>query len=105
MINPITSDILNTEQNGHLNNLASSSEKGEPYALTRNRARCLDTAVLAGGSECLNSGIALVMNLFARRKIKVEHFNYAPHPKDFFVPNPCFACAFWVSATVRMVGR
>ena len=84
MINPITSDILNTEQNGHLNNLASSSEKGEPYALTRNRARCLDTAVLAGGSECLNSGIALVMNLFARRKIKVEHFNYAPHPKDFF---------------------
>ena len=38
MINPITSDILNTEQNGHLNNLASSSEKGEPYALTRNRA-------------------------------------------------------------------
>ena len=84
MINPITSDILNTEQNGHLNNLASSSEKGEPYALTRNRARCLDTAVLAGGSECLNSGIALVMNLIARRKIKVEHFNYAPHPKDFF---------------------
>ena len=84
MINPITSDILNTEQNGHLNNLASSSEKGEPYAFTRNRARCLDTAVRAGGSECLNSGIALVMNLFARRKIKVEHFNYAPHPKEFF---------------------
>ena len=50
MINPITSDILNTEQNGHLNNLASSSEKGEPYAFTLNRARCLDTAVLAGGS-------------------------------------------------------
>ena len=84
MINPITSDILNTEQNGHLNILASSSEKGDEYAFTRNRARCLDTAVLAGGSECLNSGIALVMNLVARRKIKVEHFNYAPHPVEFF---------------------
>ena len=63
MINPIASDILNTEQNGHLNNLASSSETGDEYAFTRNRARCLDTAVLAGGSECLNSGIALVLSL------------------------------------------
>ena len=37
--------------------------------------------------------------------MNVEHYNYTPHPKDFLLPNPCFACAFWVSATVRMVQR
>ena len=33
----------------------------------------------------------------------MEHFSIAPHPKDFFLPYPCFAHRFTVVWTKRMV--
>jgi len=84
MINPTNIATLNVLQNGHLNTLASSSEKGEPYALTLNLARCLDTAVLAGGSECLKSGMTIFKEVLVWWLKKVEHFNYTPHPIENF---------------------
>ena len=83
----MTSDILNTEQNGHLTILASSSEKGDEYALTLNLAKWFATAVLAGGSECLKSGMNVFKEVLVWWLKKVEHFYYAPHPIEFFQKN------------------
>ncbi len=84
MINPTNIATLNVLQNGHLNILASSSEKGEPYALTLNLAKWFATAVLAGGSECLKSGMTIFKEVLVWWLKKVEHFNYAPHPIENF---------------------
>ena len=87
MTNPTNIATLNVVQNGHLNNLASSSEKGEPYALTLNLAKWFATAVLAGGSECLKSGMTVFKEVPVWYVKKVEHFNYAPHPVEYFQKN------------------
>ena len=87
MMNPIASVILNTEQNGHLNTFASSSENGDPYARTLNLAKWFATAVLAGGSECLKSGMTVFKEVPVWYVKKVEHFNYAPHPVENFQKN------------------
>ena len=34
----------------------------------------------------------------------MEHFCYTPHPKDFCLPNSCFARVFWVMWIVRHGG-
>ena len=72
MINPTNIATLNVLQNGHLNILASSSEKGEPYALTLNLAKWFATAVLAGGSECLKSGMTIFKEVLVWWLKKVE---------------------------------
>ena len=87
MIKPINNAILNTEQAGHLVIRCNSRDNGLPYALTLNLARCFDTAVLAGRSSSLYSGIALFKMAVVRLFNKVEHFNYVPHPKDFLPKN------------------
>ena len=33
--------------------------------------------------------------------MNVEHYSYTPHPKDFSLPIPRFACAFWVMRFTR----
>ena len=33
--------------------------------------------------------------------VRVEHYSYTPHPKDFSLPIPRFACAFWVMRFTR----
>ena len=83
MTTAMRTDTLNTAQNGHLINLAMYSDRMESYALTLGSARCFLMAVLAGGSECLSSGMKLFNKAVVRGVEKVEHFRYVPHPKDF----------------------
>ena len=63
----------------------------------------------AGLSTCSGMGMCVFKTEQKTRVVlwfvTVEHFSIAPHPKDFLLPNSCFAVAFWVSATVRMVCR
>lgn len=87
MTNPTNIATLNVVQNGHLNTFASSSENGDPYARTLNLAKWFATAVLAGGSECLKSGMTVFKEVPVWYVKKVEHFNYAPHPVENFQKN------------------
>ena len=87
MIKPINNAILNIRQAGHLVIRCNSNDDGLLYARTLNSARCFDTAFLAGISSSFISGIALFKMAVVWWNKKVEHFNYVPHPIEFFGKN------------------
>ena len=84
MIKPINNAILNIRQAGHLVIRCNSNDDGLLYARTLNSARCFDMAFLAGISSSFISGIMLFKMAVVWWITKVEHFNYVPHPIEYF---------------------
>ena len=72
----------------------------------RNRKRKADGSDLISGlslSYSLSVGILLFIDWVVRRKIRVEHFSYAPHPNNFSLEIVASLFNMRPLATVRMV--
>ena len=74
----------------------------------RNRRRIdgLSVDLISGLSlsYSLSVGILLFIDWVVRRKIRVEHFSYAPHPNNFSLEIVASLSIIGPLATVRMVG-
>ena len=106
--------ILNVAHTGQLTTSAMNLYKRLSYMPTFKSARCRDKADGDTGSDRFNSGSTSCVSIkgfwfscfdiyaYLRRLTEVEHFNYAPHPKDFLFGKVPFALQNWATRSVRM---